>query len=312
MIKDFSNQDLRGLSFKGQDLYGAKFVNADIRGTNFSHANLGNTDFTGAKCGQILLSSILIFIVCLIVSFLSGNFSSLCVTDFIVTLTENGKPTPALTGGLIVYFIIYFVVYRYGSQRALIFILVFFALGFTALIATVVSGLRDFNENIVIKIIGISLISGILVSIMVLIYAIAIIIAYSISFYAALTCIIASISILFFGSNHFIPIGGVIHVLNAYIAWLAIKGDKRQSLILMLALRFVGFGCTKFRSSNLTNADFQKANLVNADFKGSTLVRTNWKNVDNYFLARFEETILSDYCVRTLLVTGIHNCESYT
>jgi uncharacterized protein YjbI with pentapeptide repeats len=46
--KNFSNQNLRGKSFK-EDLTGANFKNADIRRANFKDANLAKANFTMPK-----------------------------------------------------------------------------------------------------------------------------------------------------------------------------------------------------------------------------------------------------------------------
>jgi uncharacterized protein YjbI with pentapeptide repeats len=52
MTQDFTNQDLRGKSFKGPNLAGANFSNADIRGADFSHANLTDANFSGVTAGM--------------------------------------------------------------------------------------------------------------------------------------------------------------------------------------------------------------------------------------------------------------------
>ena len=51
MLNDFSNQSLRGRSYRGQDLSGSSFRGADIRGTDFTGAKLVGADFSGAIAG---------------------------------------------------------------------------------------------------------------------------------------------------------------------------------------------------------------------------------------------------------------------
>jgi uncharacterized protein YjbI with pentapeptide repeats len=48
---NFSNQKLRGYSFRGRNLTGANFSHADIRGADFRKANLVNTNFSYAQAG---------------------------------------------------------------------------------------------------------------------------------------------------------------------------------------------------------------------------------------------------------------------
>jgi len=62
MLKDFSNQSLRGRSYRGQDLSGSSFQVADIRGTDFTGANLAEADFQGAIAGLQRRWAIVLFI----------------------------------------------------------------------------------------------------------------------------------------------------------------------------------------------------------------------------------------------------------
>jgi uncharacterized protein YjbI with pentapeptide repeats len=72
MQKDYSNQDLRGKSFKGQNLTVVNFKGADIRGVNFKDATLIGADFSNAHAGFRSRSRFIWFIVSLILSFLTG------------------------------------------------------------------------------------------------------------------------------------------------------------------------------------------------------------------------------------------------
>ncbi|MGF1515558.1 MAG: pentapeptide repeat-containing protein [Elainellaceae cyanobacterium] len=81
MPHDFSNQNLRGRSFKRQDLAGADFRGADIRGTDFSRAMLRQANFTGARAGlQKRFQLLWLFTLCaftLVVTFASASTNSM-------------------------------------------------------------------------------------------------------------------------------------------------------------------------------------------------------------------------------------------
>ncbi|MDB9483290.1 pentapeptide repeat-containing protein, partial [Dolichospermum circinale CS-537/05] len=76
MPPDYSGQNLQGRSFKGQDLTGANFSQADIRGVDFTNAILKGADFTGAKAGLQRRWVIGLLIITLLLSALSGFFST--------------------------------------------------------------------------------------------------------------------------------------------------------------------------------------------------------------------------------------------
>lgn len=51
-MQDFTDRDLRNVSFGGRNLEGADFSGADIRGCDFSHAILTNANFESVKAGR--------------------------------------------------------------------------------------------------------------------------------------------------------------------------------------------------------------------------------------------------------------------
>ena len=74
---DYSDQNLRGRSFKGQDLTRANFSNADLRSTDFTNAILVGVNFSGAKMGLQRRWATVLILVFLWLSILSGLFTTL-------------------------------------------------------------------------------------------------------------------------------------------------------------------------------------------------------------------------------------------
>jgi hypothetical protein len=50
-------------------------------------------------------------------------------------------------------------------------------------------------------------------------------------------------------------------LLSTYIAWRALKGDEKYSLVRNIAVSLAAIGGTSFRGANLISADFTKARL---------------------------------------------------
>jgi hypothetical protein len=77
MLKDFSNIDLRGVSFRFQDLSHARFSGSDLRGADFTGANLLGADLTQVRTGITPVNLVWIFLVSLAMSALSGYVAML-------------------------------------------------------------------------------------------------------------------------------------------------------------------------------------------------------------------------------------------
>ena len=93
-------------------------------------------------------------------------------------------------------------------------------------------------------------------------------------------------------------------LLTTYVAYRAMKGGEKYSLIRSIAIAFAAIGGTSFRYTNLTDADFTNATLKSADFRGASITRTCWKNTIKLDYIRPGETYLKDAKVRELVRTG--------
>src|SRR5215213_2577875 len=97
--KDYSNQNLRRVSFRGENLSHTRFNDSDLRGADFSGTNLSNSDLTGIKTGLPPVSTILIFLGLLVVSAFSGYIAMLAGRT--VQLMLASKDPRILTSGYI-------------------------------------------------------------------------------------------------------------------------------------------------------------------------------------------------------------------
>lgn len=77
MRKDFSNINLRGVSFRFQDLSHARFSGSDLRGADFTGANLLGADLTQVRTGIAPFKLVWIFLAALAMSAISGYVAML-------------------------------------------------------------------------------------------------------------------------------------------------------------------------------------------------------------------------------------------
>ncbi|MBG1240550.1 pentapeptide repeat-containing protein, partial [Nostoc sp. NZL] len=93
-------------------------------------------------------------------------------------------------------------------------------------------------------------------------------------------------------------------LVSIYIAWQAMKGNEKYSLIRNIAVAFAATGGTSFRNANLTNANFTQATLKSTDFRNAILTLTRWHQATMLDRVRPGKTYLHNSQVRQLLVTG--------
>src|SRR5437773_1169298 len=89
MLKEHSQQNLQNASFRNGDLAHARFSDCDLRGADFSGADLAGADFTHVRTGISPLNTILLFILALAVSLLSGYIAMLTGSTIQVMLKSN-------------------------------------------------------------------------------------------------------------------------------------------------------------------------------------------------------------------------------
>jgi hypothetical protein len=121
MPQDFSNQNLRGHSFKGQDLTSANFSHSDIRGANFTNAILRNAKFINAKAGVQPYWQVGLFIGSSLLSVVSELASAIIGVIAVVALISDNQPEGIFVGVACLITLVVFCVFtiRKGLVAAL-------------------------------------------------------------------------------------------------------------------------------------------------------------------------------------------------
>ena len=240
--QDFSNQNLRGRSFKGQNLEGANFSHADIRGANFTNAYLKGANFSHATAGLQKRWVAIITCILWIIAVISGFF--LVFIGAIISLILDASPDSQAIGWstLIVIIILGIVIIRQGLNTAFT-VAVPVAVPVAVAVAVAVAGVRA----------GAAAGYGAVAAAVAVAGAVAVAVAFAVPLAIAgafpVTVAFAVAGVLFSG----------------YIAWRAMKGDEKYSLIRNIAIVFAAIGGTNFRNANLTDANFIGATLKSTD-----------------------------------------------
>jgi uncharacterized protein YjbI with pentapeptide repeats len=96
--------------------------------------------------------------------------------------------------------------------------------------------------------------------------------------------------------------------LSGYVAWRALKGDDKFSVVRVFALAIGAVGGTSFAGADLTGAYFAQATLKNTNFadsrqRSTVLTNVRWKDAKKLDRARVGNSILQNPQVRELVVT---------
>ena len=273
----FAGQNLQGKSFQGQNLIGADFRGADIRSTNFTGADLTNGDFSYAVAGLDRKSSLILFLLSIFISMMSGAMAGLG-GQFIQRLFEQSQ-------------------YKSLAITINSILLVLF------LVVTFWQGLGTAIKSLVSKLLLSSLLLGVLaivtgvgngVGAIGVLFGLVLLTIVTVSATLARACAGTMSNILFF----LVAIAGLlagrtvgaglgvtaIAISSVLISKRALSGDLRDRFILRLSLAISAYFGTSFRHSNLTHANFTNARLINTDFRQAILTDICWDKVQNLHL----------------------------
>ncbi len=321
--RDFQGVNLSGLSFQNQDLSGANFSNAEIRSTNFRGATLQKTQFVGVKAGLQKRWMILLLIVVFILAFLSGFcFIIHCYWTSLILDTSNLDNM--VIGWICSLFAITFLIIllRQGFLGAFAFI----AIAVSFIGAVTFALFVAFTRAGVIAIAGELARSGIIAGAFGMALAFGIAVAGAIAFGIAgaraealagaivIAGAIAGARAEAIAGARAITIAvTLIHVgVIFYMTYRAMKGDEKHALIRDVAVAVAAIGGTCFRGADLTEANFTNAILKNTDFREANLTRTLWKKAKQLDLARPGKSILAQWNVRELLVSGKGQAQDFS
>ena len=332
MPQDFSGQNLRGRSFKGQNLEGVNFSDADIRSADFTGTNLRNANFSNATAG--LQKRWAIFFVCVswLLSVVLGFFSVFIGTGitYIFNYSTSVENQVFAWTVFIVVIVVFLVILRQGLISALTIVGAFgisiAIAGFLTVIGLLAGAMNGFVSFVFVGSLSAYIALAFLLAIIIaggiaitgaFVFAIAFTSGGTIAVSGAL-CIALTMSVLVgFGTpfNFHGAFGIAFRIafaivfanagvlFSAYIAWRAIKGDEKYSLIHNIAVAFAAFGGTSFHKADLTDANFTVATLKTTDFRKANLTRTCFYQVQKLDYVRPGTSYLQNPELRQLLIT---------
>ncbi len=324
MSINFSGKKNQNRSFRGQNLAGANFYNADIRGVNFTGANLQGVNFIGVKTGlKIRWVIFLIMISCL----LSGISGFLFLFNGIVTsYIFSTEPIEYRVIGwvsIVLTMIIFAIILSKGIKTVAIALTgtIIFAFASGGAITVVFTSIGEFSltgggviafaeagaaafaalGTVGFAVAGATAFAG--TGLFAIAAGVIIIPVIAVTAVAAIT---TGVSGALAGT---VVIGGAI--ISTYISWLAIKEDKKYTLVHRIAISLAALGGTNFHNADLTDADFTSAILKNTDFSQAKLTRTRFYSNKKSHCVKVDDTILADRDVLNLLFTGNGRGKSY-
>ena len=309
-----SPKSFQGFSFKGQRLSGEDFSGCDIRGANFTNATLIGANFSHVKAGQPLLWVVTIVSFALLLTISAGYVSAYAggvVGSLMVK--ENDQPlalwSSIATLNVLVVLILITIKQGLGIALGAFSLLVAFSVVLLAGLGKASTTVAAIVQAVAIAgaIAGSVLASGTLVVLKTAIRRMGLP-AFVIAF--VLGSLFGGWEGLEFESKHLIqglPIttlitGGLLG-FSTYIGLQVPTQDKKYWLIYKAANFVASLGGTRFRGSNLTDANFTQATLSSTDFRKALLTRTCWFQAKNLEQARVEGTYLKDVRVRQLVTT---------
>jgi uncharacterized protein YjbI with pentapeptide repeats len=269
-MKDYSNKNLRKVSFRGADLSAAHFSDSDLRGTDFSGSNLNGAHFTHVKTGITPVNTILIFLAALIVSSLSGYIAMLAGRTVQLMIASHDLKIE-ISGYITLILTLLFISYCYWKGvghafRNLVIpvIVIAFIIGITAYF----SGLGTGKGMLYL------VLSLLLVVVMFIIGTISRAVAGSLS---NLLFFIVAIGGSLAGKSVGGGIGTVIMAIScAMISKKALSGAKGFESLRKFACYITSRFGTSFRNSILSDADFSHTKIHNSDFSNADINYVNW------------------------------------
>ena len=120
----------------------------------------------------------------------------------------------------------------------------------------------------------------------------------------ARTVSVPSPSIVSFSETVVIVGVGIGVLISAYVAWQAIKGDEKYTLVRNVALAFAAIRGTSFHGADLTDADFTEACLKSTDLRKAKLIRTCFQKTKLLDRVRPGTSYLQHPKIRQLILTG--------
>ncbi len=329
---NFSQQNLRGRSFKGKDLTGADFSGAQLQGADFSGAQLQGANFAKARSGSTrwMLAAVLIS---LLLVGLNIGFTGVTTA---ATVTPDQLARDGWRESMIVLPILgVFMASLFGhgpsmalfSTSLLIFVgWVGFLIPESFLYGGVLEVLWGDRPSLALAVgsIGVAVWAALVINVLlggVLLVSARCKLAIQSAWSWAealliLPVLIGSLPGLigFSGWLAKIAVIGVnvcIVAASIFVARRSLAECERFAFLRQVAFAIATLGGTRFCRANLQGVNFAGAWLNCADFRQARLLQTRFYQANTLDLARPGETLLCDRAVRHLLVTHQGNDRAY-
>ena len=277
-MADYSGKNLQGQSFKDQNFKNANFSGADLRGANFSNANLENADFSKAITGMKIQHSILLFLISLLISLLSGYIATL-VGITVKSMILSAETTMQISGYLTLGYFTVFIGFAFwkGLFKAIkkVFLIM--------ILLSVLLGLFGFFTGLGS---GVGALKGVLSLVMItLMFLVGTISRASAGTLASnILFLLVGVAGSVFGRS----VGGglgtvVLAIACAVISKRALDDTNKSSILRKIALNVGAWFGTSFKGANLSNANFSEALIKNTNFSNAQLSGVNWSNTKKLF-----------------------------
>jgi uncharacterized protein YjbI with pentapeptide repeats len=338
--RSFKGKDLTGANFSGADVTGANFTNATLKEANFTNAILENAvikganftlsilkkaNLSGAKAGLPLYWVIGLLILLFLLAVLSG-FTSEYVIDALYSLSSSkSDPKEKLSGLATLLVLIFFFVFTickglYPSLQISIFVSAM-ASSFITFIIRIFGGEKSGGVSFAGVLSAAFVNAGIVDSACIILGITKLNLCNSVVLGSifGLASFCSSFVVHIRIRNIHIPsqkpedinwyaiVTGLVIIfimlLSIHIAYNAMKGDEKFTLIHKISIAFGTIGGTCFHSADLTEANFTGAILQNTDLRKANLKKTYFDNAKGLDSVCSGESYLQNPLVRQVLVS---------
>jgi len=271
MAKDYSQKNLRNTSFKDEDLSYARFSESDLRGADFTGANLRGAIFTHVRTGITPLNTVLLFVLALAISLLSG-YVAMLAGQTVQTMFKSSDSNVRLAGTVTCVITVLFIAYAWWKGGNAIThliipaVLLAIVVGVVAYLSGLGTGMGMFYQVLAL----------LLVTVMFVVGVVARTAAGAVS---NILFIIVALSGGIFGRSAGGGIGTVVMAIScALISKRVLSGAKGFEGLKKIADFITRKFGTSFRNAKLTEANFSQSKVRNADFTNADLSFVNWAN----------------------------------
>jgi hypothetical protein len=273
MTTTHPNEDLRGASFSGEHLDSADFSGADLRGADFSSADLRDADFSDARLGVRPLVGAALLVLALLCSLAAGVVIGMGLTAVRDRLYGDTWETQSGAGSMLIVLVVFVgVMFWKGIDTALkAFAVTIVVLFVILLIARLAVG-SDIEVPVVARALGVTFV------LMIAILAGILGRVIGGTFGAWAIVLVAIVGGIAAGQARGGLAALVVSVSLVLISKRALKFDRRDRSIRLVAHAISRRWGTRFMGADLTNADFTGTFAANCNVTDAVLDGVRWES----------------------------------